>query len=122
MLHVLGYVLKSLTLANGTNVPVLLKPTWQVSFPRAEHLAAIQEALPRQGWVHLGTTQGLVARPLARKLCRISKEFTATNQKVGSSKSLTALPLPRSSSCSAVKTDAQPALQFSAQEFLREVL
>jgi uncharacterized repeat protein (TIGR03803 family) len=36
-------------------------------------------------WVHLGTTKGSVARLLARKLRRISKEFTATNQKVGSS-------------------------------------
>jgi hypothetical protein len=114
MLHVLGYVLKSLTLANGTNVPVLLKPTWQVSFPRAEHLAAIQEALPRQGWVHLGTTQGLVARPLARKSRRISKEFTATNQKVGCSNFRRATS-PYSSRRPAVKIDAQPALQCSDQ-------
>jgi hypothetical protein len=33
----------------------------------------------------LGTFEGSVARLLARKLRRISKEFTATNQKVGSS-------------------------------------
>jgi len=33
----------------------------------------------------LGTFEGSVARLLARKLRRISKELTATNQKVGSS-------------------------------------
>jgi len=33
----------------------------------------------------LGTFEGSVARSLARKLRRISKELTATNQKVGSS-------------------------------------
>jgi len=33
----------------------------------------------------LGTFEGSVARFLARKLRRISKELTATNQKVGSS-------------------------------------
>jgi len=36
-------------------------------------------------WVHLGTTERSVVRRSARKLRRISNEFTATNQKVASS-------------------------------------
>ena len=67
------------------------------SFPRCEHAIADQAFLRvladhNENFAYrsrylgtLGTFEGAVARFLARKLRGISKELTATNQKVGSS-------------------------------------